>query len=177
MVYKFKSGNYEGKTFEQVAFMDYPLLVWFYRERGGFLKREDKKRLEEILYLLNNFESPLKCVHCKENNIKYLSIAFGYDGYSYQMSAGVHYAYCSEECWKEDTILASEGGAGLYPVKYNTILEFPPFPKWIRKDLQKILNQCIGFDKRNTEKNAREFFENLKKRLKNPYQRNLFDRV
>ena len=177
MVYKFKKGRHAGKTFEQVAFKDYPLLVWFYDTFKHTLPNKVKENLEDIFYLLNNFESPLECVHCKKNNIKYLSIALKHDGYSYQMSAGIHYAYCSKECWKEDSILALEGGAKLWPVKYNILLEFPPFPKWIRRDLQTILNQCIGFDKRNTEKNAREFFENLKKRFKNPYQQNLFDGV
>ncbi len=162
-------GQYNGDSVEQVALKDYLYLDWMLKgiKDGSFQKRLSRDfvgRIEEIVEKLNNFESPLACANGCGDNVSTISVALqvlGRDAHNrdtYGMSAGTGFAYCDKERCQRST---NYDKTTIHPVKFDTIKDFPRFPKWIRRDIQDLLVKCTGLKGRKTKGNVREAIDNL----------------
>lgn len=143
-MFVFKTGKLKGKSLEQLALENYPKFVWF-RKNANKLPEQWLKRMDEIIYALDNFESKVNCAYCRTKPIKYLSIAESSPLSPYrEISISVDYGYCSEKCAKSDSsaIALIEGNARLWPVKYSVIFSYfrqPYWPKYVLKEIHDVL--------------------------------------
>jgi hypothetical protein len=164
--YSFHGGKYAGKTLEEVALKDYSYLVYAKKTLTtayeGF-----KKRIDEIIQILNNFNSVEKCEKCKET-AKNISTAYSYaytygnctiDPSSYSIKSS-HFYCDKKECL--DSINTSSG-VKIVPIKFDSILEYDCSPKYLRREMQKLLLKAAGWQEKRkiTKKSAREFIDKL----------------
>lgn len=172
MKYIFKSGKYEGKSIAQVALADYSQL----KDLQAFLKDKNPflfSSIEEVVRKLNNFIPQVKCRYHEGcgKTADFLSIAISYgdiprgDHTSYGpigISASTGYAGCTEHI---DDIMAVYHKARKYPIRFDSILSIPEWPKWVRKDVSKVLLECAGFKGRKDYDNCENFLRNLEQRV------------
>jgi hypothetical protein len=155
----FGFGKYIGKTLEQVALADYQYLAWA-KDNANVMPKKQKERAEEIIYKLDNFIPAVKCVNCGETADKISTTSEkNYDATRDYSVKGSSF-YCS----KEPCVGSIPVGvrANIKPIKFSTILEYPAFPRYIRKDMQKILLKTAGFNGKVTEKAAEEFINSIR---------------
>jgi hypothetical protein len=163
MLYVFKGEKLGGKSLEQLAVEDYPKFRWM-RKNATKLPEEWLKRMDDIIYALDNFESKEKCVVCKQRPVKYLSIVESY--YPKDISVSLAYAYCSKECANNDqsALALIEGRAHLYEAKYSVIFSnfcWPSWPKSIIKELHGIMYKLLAGDMRKTKKELYELINSI----------------
>ena len=169
MNHTIKFGIYKGKTFEQLALIDYPYLVLASENVNRLY--QFKEHLNEIIHSLNNFVPQIRCSMTKcQNTAEYMSIALIYDykPTPIDISVSKRFVCCDEEDCKS-TMLTYEKSR-LYPIRFGTLLKFPHLPRFIREDIRRVLLQAARFEVRLTSDNAAKFFENLEARVKEPVQ-------
>ena len=154
--FTFKTGKSAGKSIEQVAAEDYCRLLWVLNNTLRNADNAFKKRAEEVAYKLDNFVPAVKCKAdgCEETarNISIvLSLPHG-------ISVSTSYVYCEkQECL--DTIIYEK--AGVYPIKFGILEAFPAFPRWVRRDISKVLLECAGAPKRKTKEACKKWIDSL----------------
>lgn len=167
----FPWGQYSGKSVEQVAVDDYQYLRFLERKNamGDNVLRE---RIQKVLYNFNHFVSPLKCkAPSCERNATHLTIAKTYghiprggnrvvEGIT-GLSVSPDYVWCQNHC---DVHLYEK--AIPHEIKFDTILQMPDFPKWVRKEVTDNLLICTGFTGKKTKQNLADLVDNLQ--LRNP---------
>jgi len=172
MSHVFKSGDYEGKSIAQVALTDYSGLKGlqsFLKDKNPFLFSS----IEEVVRKLNNFIPQVNCRYhagC-DKTAEFLSIALTYGDiprgdFSRHgvtgISVGTEYAGCNNHI---DDITSGYHKAGSYPIKFDSLLSIPDWPRWVRKDVSKVLLECAGFKGRKDYDNCERFLSNLEQRV------------
>lgn len=174
MVTEIRFGEkYMGRLLEKIALIDYPFLDFI--KENMTLYGNFKEKLDEIMHILNHYLPYVNCESCGEVA---KNIATPYElthqhkrDYSILASS----FYCNEpDCVDPIKEIRSE----INPIKYETIIQIPKFPRDFREHLHTLLQKTIGFDgKRLTDKKAEKLIYNLKKhRLTKPLaQSSLFE--
>ena len=174
MVYKFKSGKYQGKTIEEVALIDYCHLNKMLENS----KRKNQndfitKNIEDIINRLNNFVPAVTCRYpdCK-NIADYLTIAItegtiprgDFNRYGVtDSSISKDYVWCE----KHKDIHTGHEKAAPYEIKFDTLLElktkYPIWQEWVNgiKKIQKVILECAGFKGNKTAEKCSNFIYNL----------------
>lgn len=141
--------RYRGKSVEQVALEDFDYLR-FLQDKNKIPTLKLQDRIDSVIYNLNNFEpvEGCKAPECM-NPARYLSVAVEYGDIPRGkgnvregptgIAVGTEYTWCKKH--KDGHY---EGKAKAYPIKFDTIYEFPSFPKWVRKDVAEVLFKCAG---------------------------------
>jgi hypothetical protein len=180
LVYTFGFGKHEGKSVEQVAVDDFPYLV-FARDNFpnprfflGKLPTDSgyvKKRIDDVIYKLDNFLPKAKCSKCDETayfmSIIHETEKFKVDkdysppvkGTRCNVSVGDEFVYCKNH--KVDYIAEK---ALTYEIKFSTLLMLPHKPKKIRLEVSDFLLRLTGFVGVKTKEALSEYISNLKDR-------------
>lgn len=145
--------KHKGKTPERVAVEEYCYLPWIL---GRGIQRKDlKKRVEDVIYALDNFSSSYSCSAC-DQPAEYMSIALNLP---YGLSASTSFIYCDDREHQRNAF--SYEKARIYPIKFSILEGFPAFPKWVRKDIAKVLWELTGLDGRKTQEKLENFIEGI----------------
>ena len=182
MAYIFKSGNYEGKSIEQVALTDYAHLerIMYYKKRMRDLLSED---IRHVSYNLNNFIPVVKCneKECDKTS-EYLTIYLHKDWVDIKIdgmpkkvykptgiSVSPNYSWCNSHKTRAEYLKAKP-----YQIKFEILAEFPAHPKWVRETIEDVLLQCAGFNgHKKTKKNCEDFINSLKLKGQTDFFKNL----
>ena len=159
----FKKGKSAGKSIEQVAAEDYLRLKWIYL---NILKNESrfKERTREVLERLNKFVPQIQCAAKRpgcEGNARKISIAISYNiftGECYGLSVSTSYIYCNNRLCLDSIDYEK---AVIYPIKFDILENLPPFPLYIRRDVQKVLLRCAGVPEKKTKEACKQWIDNL----------------
>jgi len=120
------------------------------------------QRWSEIHAKLNRFKSPYPCAVCGKNTPTRISIAgSGQWGYS----VGRSYITCEDENCQQSMCSMPSSGTGLYPLGFDTGLQFgwsSGGAKYDQKRILEVIREVAGWTaSRITEKNATEFIDGI----------------
>ncbi len=168
-IYTFKTGKSAGKSLEQLAVENYEELVWL--SKNSRLPDSWKKRINEIIYALDNFTSKINCALC-EKPAKYISII----PYTLNdISISGEFVYCSKEHAYNDekTSAIYEGKAQLYKIKYSEIFNaFRRYSKSVKKQIHRVLYNLLAGSMIKTKENLYNLINDIIK--SNDPQQHLF---
>lgn len=141
-------------SLEQLLVEDYDYFQFVLNNLSNYRNISEMKKLD---YVSKNFIPEAKCIidDC-ENPAYKLSIA-GQSQSGYNM--GLHYAYCSKECWDNDPA-ALANNKRLFANSFDTLNYFPV--KHDKKQLIKVLLKSMGHKGKRTKENLYELFANIK---------------
>ncbi len=156
-------GKHKGKTIEWVGVNDYSLLLYYLHK--GIIRQDLRERAEEVRYALNNFTSILPCAikECK-TPASYISVILAnspHDGRPFGISVSPWYIYCDNKEHYIEASIYSDGKSILHPIEFDTLLEYPHSPKWIRRSITDVLLQCAGLGGRKNQKRLESFIDDI----------------
>lgn len=134
---------------------------------GGFQKNPRyMTRWNEIHEILNNFKPVYKCGMCKIKTPAVVSIA-GSGKYGYSM--GTSYIACDNRDCRRSLISMPSGDTMLYPLGFDTILDFgwsAGGKKFDEKQVLRLMLRLVGWKSgtRITANSATEFIDDLELR-------------
>lgn len=177
MGYKLWFGKYKGTSLEQIALgKSCPggggksEGYYYFNQLGTGDKKyfgmfQDSSsamnKWNEIRLKLNRFKSPYNCAVCKTNTPTKISIA-GSGRYGYSM--GRSYITCDDENCQSAMASMPGSGTGLYPLGFDTILQFGWASGNTKGDSERltgVLREIMGWPDRQkiTEKLATDFID------------------
>jgi len=139
------------------------------KERKDSIMDQD---IKDVIEKLNNFVPAVKCKYENCDKIAdYLSIAMDFGeiprgGDNYRngvtgISVSTGYSWCEEH--KNDYEYKK---AQRYDIKFDTLEDIPSWPKWVRKDVLKVLLESAGFKGKRNYDNCENFIKNLAQKPK-----------
>ncbi|MEM4357946.1 MAG: hypothetical protein QW244_01150 [Candidatus Pacearchaeota archaeon] len=176
MIFVFKSGKSKGMSLEQLAVNDYPMFVWL-RKNATKLPKNWLDRMDEIILALDNFESKINCIVCKDKPIRLLSIAtyLGYYGKITDISISTAFGYCSKECAYNDGNATAlfENKASLYKIKYSEIFSIfsrMSCTKQVSDEIHDVMYKLLAGEMRKTKENLYDLINSILESRKKRYE-------
>lgn len=160
------SRQYHGKSVEQVAFTDFPYLLYL-REKQSMGKEDLRERILKVINTLGKFTSPLDCRHngCgkKADKITIVSrnIPYQYDG---KWRDSIHLSADTGYIWCKDHSDHRHDRAVTYQMGFEFIEKFPQYPKNIRKKLHDVLLACTGYTGTKSKQKLADHVDRLAQR-------------
>jgi hypothetical protein len=155
---KIEGGKAQGYFyFNQLANGDPNYFRWFQNFRIGMA------RWRVIHNKLNNFKPVYTCSVCEKETPFFMSVA-GNSEYGY--SFGREYICCKEKSCR-DSLVNLTNGVAVYPLGFDTILNFgwsAGTPKSDEEQITKFLRECTGWKGSLNAQTATDFIDNLQLR-------------
>jgi len=143
--YVFKTGKRKGISVELLMFNDYGLILFLLskirrEKKEGGQKNELEKHLEWIVARGEDRETEALCPHCRENKVKYFSVAYSFNDFS----AAPYYTCCDNRKCIEKLEGMTMGKASFFPFQFSVLKRFRS--KADKKRISNIFKWAFGLE-------------------------------